>query len=313
MRWQTFPSVSPVPYSSRSGTDALRPAGNFDSYSRNNVAFIFPAVSKVLWASSSDLIKASEYFALMLGSSGFTEVEDKIGAPELEQELLDAAKQSSEEGAIASEVVKVGGKRKRTDESDGAAASAGAAAHSRNEEQDVRIFEDSDDEDAPPASSTISPSIHRIVIRDASYKTYRATLHYLATGKISFSHLSSLYLSSTRPPAPSSSSTEVLPTSPKSIYRLADVLSLRDLKSRAFASIETQLCANNALIELLSDLSADYDDVREACTAAVLRNWPALVENGEIEELGRKVVAGELEERKAKIAWQLMSRLKPAA
>jgi hypothetical protein len=249
----------------------------------------------------------------MLGSSGFSEVQDKIGAPELEQELLAAAMKTTEGGEGDWEIVEVSRDGKGKDDSAVTTTSAVAAAPSRDTEQNMRMIEDSDDEGAAPSSSTSPPSIHRILIRDGSYKTYRATLHYLATGKISFSHLTSLYPSSTRPPVPSFSSAEVLPTSPKSIYRFADFLFLRDLKSRAFASIDTQLCANNALTELLSDLSAEYDDVREACTAAVLRNWPALVENSEIEELGRKVVAGELEERKAKIAWALMSRLKPAA
>ncbi|GAA5967417.1 hypothetical protein JCM11641_000542 [Rhodosporidiobolus odoratus] len=102
-----------------------------------------------------------------------------------------------------------------------------------------------------------------------------------------------------------------LESSPKSIYKLADYLSLRDLKGLAFTNFESQLCASNALTELLSDLSSDYDEICQICIAAVLRHWPALVETGEITELGRQMIAGELEAGKAEVVWELMSRLVP--
>ncbi|GAA6002163.1 hypothetical protein JCM10207_003104 [Rhodosporidiobolus poonsookiae] len=277
-----------------------------DNYARNDVAFIFPSSNKVLWACSQDLIKQSDYFAVLFSSSGFAETDKRLAAPELEQKLLEAVsapRSSSGPGRDDAAVVKAGGKTE-------------AKARSAPEPE-TAAYEDSDEEEKSSTASPASPRpIYRIVVRDASYRTYRAALFWLATGQISFAHLSSLY-----PPSSSSSSPSLppnqtdgalAPASPKSLYRLADYISLAPLKALAFTNLESQLCANNCLAELLSDLAADYPDVREACVAAVLRNWPVLVENGEIDELGRRVVEGELEPRKARVAWDVMSRLKPA-
>ncbi|GAA5884712.1 hypothetical protein JCM6882_005363 [Rhodosporidiobolus microsporus] len=293
------------------------PADLLDTHSRNNVAFVFPASNKVLWANSTDLIKASEYFALLFGTSGFKETEETIEAPPLEEQLLEGVKvdmagaenEASEEGAGKDLVKASTGAETLAADADGSTAGTSAV-------EIEQAPEDSDDEDEnTPEPSPSSTRIHRIVIRDVSYKTYRAALYWIATDQVSFSHLSSLYPSGRPPPSPASTASvsPSIPTaSPKSLYRLSLFLSLPALSSLAFSSLESQLCASNCLAELLSDLAADFDEVKEVCMASVLKHWPAVVENGEIEELGRRVVEGELEGRKARIAWELMARLKPA-
>ncbi|GAA6038943.1 hypothetical protein JCM8097_000585 [Rhodosporidiobolus ruineniae] len=300
------------------------PISSLDTYSRNDTAFVFPSVNKVLWAIKADLVEASEYFSDMLEESDFEEATVKVDAPNIEQTLLQSAAPKPA-SAVSTTAVPSASSATRDAGGELVNTSAGlnngdqeAATEAKSASDNLPLLdEDSDDEEEnPPApSSATRQFIHRVVIRDTPYKTYRAMLYFVVSGKISFAHLSSLYPSSRRPPSSRSASTANLgtPVSPKSMYRLADFLALRDLRGLAFASLESQLCANNCLAELLSDLAADYDDVREACIAAVLRHWPALVEAGEIEELGRKVVEGELEPRKARIAWDVMSRLKPVA
>ncbi|GAA5821179.1 hypothetical protein JCM11251_004501 [Rhodosporidiobolus azoricus] len=287
-----------------------------DRYTRNDVAFVFPDSNKVLWANKDDLVKASDYFALMLGSSGFQEIEQTHKAPVLEQELLDSVSgRRDRAGAAVSEseqtrtdLIKdtsrldIAGRQEGTSTTSSIGTSAPAP-------------EDSDDEDDlfTPDSSAAPPRINRIVVRDVSYKTYRAALFWIATGKVSLAHLTSLYPSGRSTSNSSSTPSSPIPiASPKSLYRLSVFLSLSTLSALCFSSFQSQLCASNCLTELLSDLSADFEEIKEACMASVLQPWSALVENGDIEELGRRVLEGELEGRKAKIAWELMSRLKPA-
>ncbi|GAA5855468.1 hypothetical protein JCM8547_007844 [Rhodosporidiobolus lusitaniae] len=263
---------------------------------------------------TATLLAASDYFAGLLNSPGFAEAEDRLDVSAWTSSLFGprgplAAVEEDEAGA-ADPMVKPSADESKYEKVE----SATDGSHTPSSKETTatashtRHNEDSDADEAsslPPSPQSTTSSLHRIIIRDASYKTYRAVLYYLATGKISFAHLSSLPTTpSSFPPlssmTPSVSSNPVLPVSPKSIYRLADYLSLP--ATIAFTSFTAQLSTNNCLAELLSDLSADYDDVREVCIAAVLRHWPALVENGEIEELGRKVVEGELKTRKARLA-----------
>lgn len=278
-----------------------------DEYSRNNVAFVFPWVNKVLWASRENLVKQSEYFADMFGASGFAENAQKVDVPVIASALLKNG-QALPSSSTSSPPVQASTTSNVVEKTVSAkTATAVTIDTGATPEEEQPPFADSEDEedDFSTAPAGTPPAISRIVIRDVSYKTYRATLYYLATGKISFSHLSSLYPDGTSPTPPPPSSPTVSAVSPKAIYRLSDLFSLPHLRSLAFASFDSQLCANNALTELLSDLSADYAPIREVCMAAVLKQWPALVENGEIGELGRKLIDGEVENEKAKIAWRL--------
>jgi len=58
-----------------------------------------------------------------------------------------------------------------------------------------------------------------ITPRSTRYTTYRATLHWLLTGTISFAHLQSLEIDMNE----ETRSAELLPCSPKSVYHLAHV------------------------------------------------------------------------------------------
>ncbi|KAI0088867.1 hypothetical protein BDY19DRAFT_152736 [Irpex rosettiformis] len=97
-----------------------------------------------------------------------------------------------------------------------------------------------------------------IVIPDVAFSTLKAAIYFLYTGEVNFTPLCS---------SESRSSARNLGNgpkcSPKSIYRLADKLSLVDLKEKARANIALQLMPDTIVTELRSSLALMYDDVRD--------------------------------------------------
>lgn len=121
-------------------------------------------------------------------------------------------------------------------------------------------FEDSDDElDSAlklksKASKSMSPAgdqchhqFHEVVITDTAFATYQACLVWIASGHISFSPLSSTRrvggIDTPARSAATSSADLDAPhkVSPKSIYRLAHLLSLADLQALALKSFASRL------------------------------------------------------------------------
>ncbi|KAJ3486469.1 hypothetical protein NLI96_g4229 [Meripilus lineatus] len=103
-----------------------------------------------------------------------------------------------------------------------------------------------------------------VVIPDVAFATWRALVYYLGTGEISFSPLRSQKL----PPKAvslenSSKEREAPPCSPKSMYRLAHQLQLKDLQNLAFKDIKSKLTAENIFNELFSPFSARYPEIIE--------------------------------------------------
>ncbi|GAA6021035.1 hypothetical protein JCM10207_003894 [Rhodosporidiobolus poonsookiae] len=166
---------------------------------------------------------------------------------------------------------------------------------------DQKSFDDSDDEtDAvlfavtPPkpsdATESADVSFHEIRIKLTAYSTYHALLVYLQTGMIRFAPLRS----AASPSNPSSPSTRrdwlteaacktpslPLPVSPKSLYRLIDLLRLpesdplHDLCLRAFAD---SLTHHGAAHELFSDACVCLDKLRKAALGYVVENYSEVI------------------------------------
>lgn len=158
-------------------------------------------------------------------------------------------------------------------------------------------FDDSDDQadtllvaNAAPilraaAGEQVEHAYREVAITQAAYSTYRAVLLYILTGHIEFAPLSSSYIGppvfgakyqhrselhvaqyGADPAAP-------LAVSPKSVYRLAHLLDLPALQQRALAEIETGLTTHGAAVEMISDASISYDEVRRLVLGYVARNW----------------------------------------
>lgn len=134
-------------------------------------------------------------------------------------------------------------------------------------------WEDSDDE----SDQALAPKdlirddchvpIHQVVVTETAYTTYTAVLIYLSSGVINFTKLHAAEKSSEQ------LSTTERSASPKSVYRLAHLLSLPDLCALAFAAIEEQLSPDNAFAELLSPVSVAYDEVSNMISTYMIEHW----------------------------------------
>ncbi|EMD31420.1 hypothetical protein CERSUDRAFT_163065 [Gelatoporia subvermispora B] len=154
-----------------------------------------------------------------------------------------------------------------------------------------------------PASAITGPRKTRVVVRDASYATYRAVLYYIYTDTITFAPLASSFLhrpsetdsaNIAAPDARPHSRTEWLaqwdvrhntpeapsrrpqPCSAKAVYRLADRLDLPELKARAFRYIVRSLSPENIAYEAFSPFAAAFVDVRKVMVRYFLDNWAAI-------------------------------------
>ncbi|KAJ7259805.1 hypothetical protein C8J57DRAFT_1720347 [Mycena rebaudengoi] len=90
-----------------------------------------------------------------------------------------------------------------------------------------------------------------LVIKDMSFRTWNALLHYLYTKKISFYNSSS----------PSQPRGE-LQCSPKSMYRLADKYGLEELKKMALESIRAQMSTKTIVEEVFSTFAFTYAEIQ---------------------------------------------------
>lgn len=201
----------------------------------------------------------------------------------------------------------------------------------------VKLFEDSDDE----ADEASRPSddegvllkgndkaakddiecdklFHQINVDGAAYTTYRAVLFYLSTNFISFASLRSSLdaeakslskLSVTSGDNPSTTTTHLVsPSSPKSIYRLADLLQLPALRPLALDALKTSLTPHNILTELFSNNSIAYPEVADVMVQSAASMWEELRQEAmkELEERLEKRTA----ELPAVVVWKLKKLLK---
>ncbi|KAJ7062244.1 hypothetical protein C8F01DRAFT_1136995 [Mycena amicta] len=102
-------------------------------------------------------------------------------------------------------------------------------------------------------ASTVGRRLGRaIVLKGTAFKTWKALLYYLYTGRVRF-----MALRSESEPASEEPNGPTEPQcSPKSMYRLADKLGLADLQGLAFQSISSRLSENNIIQEVFSSFTS---------------------------------------------------------
>ncbi|GAA5886203.1 hypothetical protein JCM3774_005714 [Rhodotorula dairenensis] len=114
---------------------------------------------------------------------------------------------------------------------------------------------------------------HRqVTIKSTRFPTYRAVLLYLRTGYIDFADLD----------APAATRQEPvqagLPArvSPRSVYRLAHLLGLEELQTRALDALRRRLTPHNAPGNLFSATSTAYPDYNQVVLQYVTQMWSAV-------------------------------------
>lgn len=118
-----------------------------------------------------------------------------------------------------------------------------------------------------PARETSRPGLRRVMIKNSAFNTWQWVIVYMYTGQVVFAQLKSQGLddrASHRAQYRSNFPNHPLPCSPKSMYRLADILGLDDLKTRAIADFETKLSMANIYTELFTKFSSRNDAILHA-------------------------------------------------
>jgi len=228
----------------------------------NNVCFYFPSSNRELFANAAALKGCSPYFASLLGPD-FAEG-CKVSPADRTMRVLQFAHGSGM--------------------SDG--------------------FDDSDKEDsaeerapqrvgtAKEGNLTCSTLFHEGIVRDFAYKTYEAVLLYLKTGAIEFAPLSSssatpttftlIEESTQKPPLarPIIDSNSLLPSVlPKSVYRLAQLLSLPRLSKLALTVFKEQLTVDNILRKLFTKFSSSFSEVADVVVDFAVEHWKEVKES----------------------------------
>lgn len=152
--------------------------------------------------------------------------------------------------------------------------------------------------------------IRYVVISGTPYKTYRALLQWIYTGKITFADLRSKHSMAGSPETSAKRSSWASAISCKSIYRLAHELEITELQRLALAEYASQLSVDNAVHELLSDICFAYPELRDAAIGVVKENWAAILKDGKIAEARKEVERdGRHAKEKAAVLLDLCSRM----
>lgn len=85
------------------------------------------------------------------------------------------------------------------------------------------------------------------------------------------------------------------PASPKSVYRLAHLLSLTELSTLALANFIAQLTPDGVAWELFSDVAGVYPELRSAALKYAVQDWSVVKTSRGWTEAAEKAKAGTLE------------------
>ncbi|KAK4699318.1 hypothetical protein P7C70_g6946, partial [Phenoliferia sp. Uapishka_3] len=248
--------------------------GVLDSPGFLDVTFEFEH-GRQLHSNSSFLSAASPYYKTLL-SSGFSEVAGQVSSAQLMEHSTPP------------------GSKKR-----------------------ARSSEDSDEDVDLPVPTTPPATPYRIPITETPYVTYREVLRWIHTQEIQFATLKSVRVavgdneSETSFAQSSGFLSSPIPTSPKSVHRLADLLELPILQELALTSIISQISVTNVVQELMSEFCRLYEPVQEALIVYAAKHWAEVREGEGWKSLQERVANGDEDLPPAclKISMKLMGML----
>ncbi|GAA6059692.1 hypothetical protein JCM10212_000079 [Sporobolomyces blumeae] len=263
----------------RQSSDAVAWCPN--QYSTNNVLFLFPShgssPARHLWTNSPLLSNSSTYWSTFFSAPGYAETDPRIKGPALPSELFQPRVEGSETGSPATKEESSALAKPTVEEKPIQTRPSTPA----DEENDG--FDSDSENDLHPAPADLPP-IYRIDVKHMAYRTLLCYFEYLKTG--------------------------VPPTcSPKSMFVLSSFYEHGALRELSFKSYKSQLGSNNALVELFSNLT-EHDEIKDVAMQAVLDNWLLIRESKAMEDLRRAFKAGELDERRVDLFFELLAKLK---
>ncbi|KAL8291313.1 hypothetical protein RQP46_002291 [Phenoliferia psychrophenolica] len=159
-------------------------------------------------------------------------------------------------------------------------------------------FDDSDDDDAlanPPSRVPVpcKHPHHTVEVTEFSYITYRATLSWILSHHIEFRPHATTNVNSPTPAPQKHSSTLPLPASPKSVYRLAHLLEIRELQALALEAIRSQVTVATVVADLFSETSGKYPAVLDVLCQFMVEHREEMKEAGCWDEIVGMVKATE--------------------
>ncbi|GAA6007050.1 hypothetical protein JCM10207_009184 [Rhodosporidiobolus poonsookiae] len=196
---------------------------------------------------------------------------------------------------------------------------------------DRKDFDDSDDETDDFRFECCRPDIEEppddlsfreITVTQTAFSTYHALLVFLQTGYLRFAPLKSACKPSN--PAGIKTWSELvkkackkdtylpLPVSPKSLYRLVNLLRVPESTGLAVLCLDAiadSLTFDGAAVELFNDTSRCFEPIRKVILAYVATNWDEVSETPSWKDYAAKIKAGELPEA-AGIMLELVEVLK---
>ncbi|GAA5844573.1 hypothetical protein JCM9279_006351 [Rhodotorula babjevae] len=141
----------------------------------------------------------------------------------------------------------------------------------------------------------------QVTIEQACYTTYRAVLLWLSTGYI---QLTSAFAAAPNPHEARTASLLAFveenglpaPVSPKSVYRLASIVGLAELKSIAMRYVRDEaLTVSTAPAELFSELARDYVEWRTMVLDWIMERWEEVEVSDGWTAMMQKVGKGEVD------------------
>ncbi|KAI5835773.1 hypothetical protein K523DRAFT_411217 [Schizophyllum commune Tattone D] len=258
----------------------------------NNVEFVLPSSKrngsvigyKAVYGNREALKGISDYLDTLLFDEHFAESKPQpFGRFGLSSPVhdLDYADDSDVDEDLPSHIRKKKAKMaKRT-------ASAAGAGPSKDVQPKVNENAAETGEQEPDAGDGVVGRSGRVVrINDFAFQTWRALVLYLYTGEITFCALKSS--------GTCQASSELPPTacSPKSMYRVAHMLEMKDLQDRCLQNIKSQLDAKNIVKEIFSVFTSRYIEVRDMEVPIFKTHYTACAQ--ERKRMMLKVAKGEL-------------------
>ncbi|KAG8213995.1 hypothetical protein J3R82DRAFT_10745 [Butyriboletus roseoflavus] len=115
-----------------------------------------------------------------------------------------------------------------------------------------------------PSSAAAADEKRTVLVKFAAHRTWYAFLWYCYTGRLEFSKLKSQVESGAQRLRATHLEGGPLPCSPKSMYRLADLVDDKPLKAKALVAIKERMTERNVLDETFSEFTSKYPEVQEA-------------------------------------------------
>ncbi|KAL8292807.1 hypothetical protein RQP46_000501 [Phenoliferia psychrophenolica] len=290
--------------------ESLRKASAMTKTSRpNDVRFSFTGAPRLeIWTNSEILIGATDYFlpvdrsTFAVSASARKTKRPKVTGP-TSVELPEAGEEPFDDSDTEADEVLL-----------------------KSLKSDDKFEAGSQQDSASTTETDLDFSFANVEISSTAYSTYRAVVLFLLTSHITWAPLRSSFDVDTdtamAPDTSEPSSTRPmtlwshhladpslpLPVSPKSVYRLANLLKLEKLELLALEAFKERLTVANVAEELFSDASVTFEELKRAAMEYATAHWTEVKDSAGWKTVVKKVATKE--SKVAQIGFELLGRTK---